>query len=277
MAGTIKVDTLQSDSNLALKIATANVAFIDATGINVVGGNLSVGGTQFASGGQIQTAGIADGAVTNAKITSNPTFTGNTTVTTLITGAGTVGAPSIAPTGDLNTGIYFPAADNIAITTGGTARLNVNATGQITTPTQVGFMAYIPTNQSIPNNTETKIDLNTESYDIGSVFNTSTATFTAPVAGRYLVIGAVSMAGAEQIHCGLWVNGTNDNPTPGLPSGYLQMSDLAIADSTQQAIVNMRILNLSANDYVNLYTYHNSGGSKNAVGQRCFLNIMLLG
>jgi hypothetical protein len=70
MAGVIKVDTLQSDSNLALKIATANVAFIDSTGLNVVGGNLTIGATQFAEGGQVQTAGIADGAVTNDKIVS---------------------------------------------------------------------------------------------------------------------------------------------------------------------------------------------------------------
>ena len=70
MAGILKVDTLQSDSNLALKIATANVAFIDSNGLNVVGGNLTIGATQFAEGGQIQTAGIADDAVTSDKILS---------------------------------------------------------------------------------------------------------------------------------------------------------------------------------------------------------------
>jgi hypothetical protein len=70
MAGVLKVDTLQSDSNLALKIATANVAFIDSNGLNVVGGNLTIGATQFAEGGQIQTSGIADDAITSDKILS---------------------------------------------------------------------------------------------------------------------------------------------------------------------------------------------------------------
>ena len=70
MAGILRVDTLESDSNLALKIATANVAFIDSNGLNVVGGNLTIGATQFAEGGQIQTAGIADDAVTSDKILS---------------------------------------------------------------------------------------------------------------------------------------------------------------------------------------------------------------
>ena len=36
--------------------------------------------------------------------------------------AGTVSAPAIQATGDSNTGIYFPAADNIGFTTGGTIR-----------------------------------------------------------------------------------------------------------------------------------------------------------
>jgi hypothetical protein len=70
LAGILRVDTLQSDSNLALKIATANVAFIDSNGLNVVGGNLTIGATQFAEGGQIQTAGIADDAITSDKILS---------------------------------------------------------------------------------------------------------------------------------------------------------------------------------------------------------------
>ena len=71
MAGILRVDTLESDSNLALKIATANVAFIDSNGLNVVGGNLTIGATQFAEGGQIQTSGIADDAITTAKIVND--------------------------------------------------------------------------------------------------------------------------------------------------------------------------------------------------------------
>lgn len=43
--------------------------------------------------------------------------------------AGTVTAPTIAPTGDLNTGIFFPAADTIAFTEGGVEALRLNSTG----------------------------------------------------------------------------------------------------------------------------------------------------
>jgi hypothetical protein len=42
MAGTIKVDNINADSNLALKIANTAVAFIDSTGLRPVSGNLNL-------------------------------------------------------------------------------------------------------------------------------------------------------------------------------------------------------------------------------------------
>jgi hypothetical protein len=45
--------------------------------------------------------------------------------------AGLVGAPSVAPTGDSNTGMWFPAADTVAISTGGVERLRVGSTGLV--------------------------------------------------------------------------------------------------------------------------------------------------
>lgn len=45
--------------------------------------------------------------------------------------AGTAGSPSIFVSGDTNTGIYSPGADQIAITTGGTDRITVNASGNV--------------------------------------------------------------------------------------------------------------------------------------------------
>jgi hypothetical protein len=45
--------------------------------------------------------------------------------------AGTAGAPSLYFTGDTNTGIYSPGADQVAISTGGSGRLFVNSSGNI--------------------------------------------------------------------------------------------------------------------------------------------------
>jgi hypothetical protein len=46
-------------------------------------------------------------------------------------GDGSAAAPSIANTGDLNTGMFFPAADTIAFTEGGVERLRIADAGQI--------------------------------------------------------------------------------------------------------------------------------------------------
>lgn len=42
---------------------------------------------------------------------------------------GSNSAPSLTNTGDTNTGLYFPAADEVGITTGGTQRVKVDSTG----------------------------------------------------------------------------------------------------------------------------------------------------
>lgn len=56
---------------------------------------------------------------------------------TVVLTAGTVSAPSLTTVGDTNTGIYFPAADKVAIATGGTQRVIVDDLGNVgvgTTP-----------------------------------------------------------------------------------------------------------------------------------------------
>ena len=45
--------------------------------------------------------------------------------------AGSASAPTITFTGDINTGLYSPGADQVAVTTGGTARLFVDASGRL--------------------------------------------------------------------------------------------------------------------------------------------------
>jgi hypothetical protein len=80
----------------------------------------------------IPTAGLADSAVTTAKITDGTIATADIadSAVTLAktTGVGTdlqavadgsAGSPSIANSGDTNTGIFFPAADKVGITTAG--------------------------------------------------------------------------------------------------------------------------------------------------------------
>jgi hypothetical protein len=51
----------------------------------------------------------------------------STATDTVLVAAGSASAPSIAPTGDSNTGIFFPAADTIAFAEGGTEVMRIDA------------------------------------------------------------------------------------------------------------------------------------------------------
>jgi len=45
--------------------------------------------------------------------------------------AGTAAAPALQATGDSNTGLLFPAADTVAVSTGGTERITINSSGRV--------------------------------------------------------------------------------------------------------------------------------------------------
>jgi hypothetical protein len=70
----------------------------------------------------------------NSNYTLNlPTATGtiNTSGAVNEVPAGSASAPSIYPTGDTNTGIFFPAADTIAFTEGGAESMRIDSSGNV--------------------------------------------------------------------------------------------------------------------------------------------------
>ena len=71
---------------------------------------------------------VADSGVVISGITtiSDLRTSGNT-----IVAAGTTAAPSISPTGDSNTGIFFPSADTVAIAEGGVEALRIDSSGNL--------------------------------------------------------------------------------------------------------------------------------------------------
>jgi hypothetical protein len=97
MAGILKVDQLQSDSNLALKIASANVAFVDSTGLRIVGNNLNLANTNVISSGKLLTTAQPTGAVLQVVSTDyTSTFTTTSTSPVDITGFSATITPTSA-------------------------------------------------------------------------------------------------------------------------------------------------------------------------------------
>lgn len=98
---------------VALYTAAAERLRIDSSG------NVGIGDTT-------PTAKLDVNGSFNATSGTIPTLVATTLITT---GTGTAAAPAIVPTGDTNTGIFFPAADTIAFTEGGTESLRINSSG----------------------------------------------------------------------------------------------------------------------------------------------------
>jgi hypothetical protein len=84
--------------------------------------------------GDAQSVGTpSDRTVIPASIATSGTFTFpnlTTTGTTLIA-SGNASTPSLAIIGDVNTGLYSPGADQLAISTNGTGRLFINSAGSV--------------------------------------------------------------------------------------------------------------------------------------------------
>jgi hypothetical protein len=99
-----------------------------------VSGDITIGstGTAAIGSGVIVNADVnASAAIAGTKI--SPDFGSQTITTTGLFRAslGTVGAPTITFTGDTNTGIYSPGADQVAISTGGTERMRITSAGRL--------------------------------------------------------------------------------------------------------------------------------------------------
>ncbi len=103
------------------------------------------------------------------------------------TGAGTVGNPGFTFTGDLNTGIFAPAADTLGFSTGGTSRLTLSSTG-----VNAGSSA-ITTTGTLSTGAATVTSLNAGSGAITTTgtLSTGAATVTSLGAGS----GAITTTG----------------------------------------------------------------------------------
>lgn len=144
--------------------------------------------------------------------------------------------------------------DDVAETV--TAAWTFNAA--ITAPNTPRCSAYHSTTQSIPNNTQTALNLDSEDYDVGgmhdTVTNNSRITIPTGQGGLYLIVAHVDFAtnGTNARRCEIFVNGSRIHRTVATPSA-----------STGTAMQDVMIWPLAAGDYVEVYAFQNSGGNLN--------------
>jgi hypothetical protein len=150
--GTIKVDTItftdnSVDKSVSLSGLIQNPTFTgNITVTGTISGDVIRGGTTV-SGATVTgtTANFVSGVFTTQ--ISGATVTGTTasftsgvftnisgttaTITSGIIASGTAAAPSLAILADLDTGLFSPGADQVAVATNGTGRLFIDASGNV--------------------------------------------------------------------------------------------------------------------------------------------------
>lgn len=141
-------EAAQTDAEVASAAAVAAAASFTAAGlltdiktVDGTGSGLDADLLQGVTPGAGGLAVLDDADVAAVRTTlgvttaASPTFTGQA-----VFAAGSAGTPSIAPTGDANTGVYFSAADTVNISAGGTNRLAITSSA-ITPGTNVQILA----------------------------------------------------------------------------------------------------------------------------------------
>jgi hypothetical protein len=174
-AGTVKL--LASNSGSAGSVTSVDVSG-GTTGLTTSGGPITSSGTitlagtlAVANGGTGVTASTGTGSVV---LNSSPTLItptlGAASATSVATALGAVGTPSHTFTGDLNTGMWSPAADTLAFSTNG---------AEVARLTSAGYLEAVYSDEVVAlgnSGTATTINLNQ-----GNVFTatlTGNCTFT---------------------------------------------------------------------------------------------------
>tara|TARA_Y100000015_G_scaffold40688_1_gene45904 strand:+ start:91 stop:834 length:744 start_codon:yes stop_codon:yes gene_type:complete len=178
--------------------------------------------------------------------------------------------------------MYIGGADKVLIhtgtnhdLTGGTTRLKIDASGNVTKPYQPSFLAYGPNSWiTVSGGSTNAMTLSSTGYNIGSHYNASNYTFTAPVAGRYLfhlkTYVKLSTTDDDSNHAYTLIqkNGSNYYASYNI-FGYFNHGDV-----DQNADVTT-IISLSANDTVRPLLQSASGDSSYYGGACTFYGILL--
>lgn len=120
------------------------------------------------------------------------------------------------------------------------------------------FMATQTSSQSVANNTQTKLQLQSTKFDADNVFDTSNYRFTIPSgkAGTYVFFYAIrfdSLGNSDIFQIQIYKNGTLENRSR-------QISTMGVADN---GVIRAQFADDgSVGDYYEVYVQHNYGSNR---------------
>lgn len=144
--------------------------------------------------------------------------------------------------------------DKIYMDVKGVGAFLLEDTGILTLAKQSKARAYLSAQQTIPNTTWTKVNLDTESFDEQNEF--ANYKFTASKSGAYLLIGKVvywyqDVSAQKMYAAQIYKNG----------SGFSDMWMQSAISSKAILVLVADVARLNAGDYIELYAYHETGSS----------------
>ena len=195
-----------------------------------------------------------------------------------------MGAKVVDAAGYEKTALVFATRD-VTSDDAPTERMRIDNKGYITMPTQCSVAVRMSAAQtSWPGDNSFTIDngrlaFDTELWDIGGNFNTSNYTFTAPVAGRYLMVYHIQFENFTNFTWVYMYPVVNDSVSDSAARG-ISFSDFGPgsngASGTYYTISHSVIANLQANDTVKFKVRGSVGGGQIKGGTESQWNINLL-
>lgn len=156
----------------------------------------------------------------------------------------------------------------LPLSTGVTGTLPV-ANGGTGVTARPSFYTWPSTAQSLANSTVTKLQFDTKVYDTNTNFDIVTNyRFTPTIAGKYLIVGALRIAGMNTgftVALDVYKNGSlylvGQNVSPG--TGITMNAQVS-------GIIDMN----GSTDYIELYGYQDTGGSKSITNSQNYSYFM---
>ena len=160
------------------------------------------------------------------------------------------------------------SGETISVPSGATINLSSatqTGVGGVNTP---AFEARLSSSHAVATGTWTKINVNTEVYDTAGTYDNSTNyRWTPGVAGKYVIYGQVgfdSMSDHKYLYMALYKNGSQ------LWTDGTSLNQTSTSGTLGASTRGTWSIDLDADDYVELYAYHNNGNNRDATSGWCY-------